>query len=223
MKKIMYLAILAALVIALGCSQQALENTANKQGMPENALPENSQRVQERDINAAPAQETEIDASTTDAITDVSDEEPVKTTVTSLDFDDAADDCTLLTPDDIKKVCGAETAEENQEANINLGQVCIRMFKSNDPLKSMKIHYTGDNSRGGLAPEVIAKQSCDGMKAEMINDHSCFAETAGKSVFVYGKKRIVVIANAMPMEQYLLCSREQLKELGKLVSERLYS
>ena len=139
-----------------------------------------------------------------------------------LAYDDASDDCSILTADDIETVCGVSTTDEDQIANINQGQVCVKLFKTEDPIKSVKIFYTGDNSRGGLSPESLAETSCAGMNAEMITDYSCYSEGAGKTVFVYGKKRTIGIANALPIDDYFVCSSEQLKELGKIVSDRLH-
>ncbi len=214
MKKVLVVAIVIMVMAIVGCSEEPKETPNGPNDIVD--VPQDDASDTEA------AGETEEVPESPEGIEDA--QEPAEDDIPAVEitFDDSSDDCGLLSAGDIKYVCGAATVEEEQTANIDQGQICIKVFKTDDPMKGMKIVYTGDNSRGGLAPETIAEGSCGGMKAEMIDDYSCYAETAGKTVFVFGKKRIVNIANTVPMEDYFVCSKEQLKELGKLVSDRLY-
>ncbi|HOI18689.1 MAG TPA: hypothetical protein PLX15_02390 [Candidatus Woesearchaeota archaeon] len=213
MKKIAIISMIILLGFLIGCSEKSRTDDVNnlKEGIGQtnNPLePLENQQIPKDIMDKEIEEVNEVD----EIVEDVNQE---------IIWDDGTDDCSLLTVEDIKLVCGVDTVDDSQDSNLNQGQVCIKLFKTDDPLRSMKIFYTGDNSRGGLTPEVIAKASCDGMKAEMITEKSCYADSAGKSVFIYGATRTIVLANAMPMEEYFICSKEQLKQLGKLVSDRL--
>jgi hypothetical protein len=147
--------------------------------------------------------------------------EAEKTGSSDLAADDTTDDCNLLTVEDIKSVCGVETTKEVREANEGIGQACQNVFMTDDPMKGFKITYSG-----GYNPEPsVIKTLVDGCVdtgGEKIDGYTCFSEMAAKTTVVHGKKWKVMLANYMPMEDYFICSRDQLKELGKLVSDRIY-
>jgi len=231
MKKMLLISMLVLIIFVVGCSEQSKKELVNDlKDKVENIEKEKyDERVAETDAETedTSSKTTEVNEEATKEVEEetknvVDEKTDEKTDSDNLAADDTTDDCSLLSVDDIKEVCGAMTVAEDQVANVDQGQVCIKMFKTDDPMKSMKVYYTGDNSKGSLSAETLAESSCNGMKAEMITDYSCYAEIAGKSVYVFGKKRTVIINNALPMEDYFLCSREQLKELGKIVSDRIY-
>jgi uncharacterized protein YcfL len=227
MKKIILLCILAILVIGCASKEQIINDVQKKV--------ENIEK-QEYDKRVADMQSTKEQLEVEKESTDKPEEETLNNNektgseVTLSDAgsglglaeDDTTDDCLLLTAEDIKNICGVDTTAEEQEVSKGTGQVCMTMFKTNDPMKSAKISYSGGYNPTPEVIETLMTACVDSLKGERITDYACYAEAAGKVAVVHGKKWKITIGNAMPMEDYFICTPEQVKELGKLVSDRIY-
>lgn len=225
MKKLLIFSILAlVLLLAAACTKEAPSATGNpaKQAQPDSPAAEQNTAVADDDTgvdqgsDSVPGSEDTGVAETAEEGDDTQEQASSE----ELADDDTSDDCNLLSADDIKDVCGADTVKDVKEPNTGIGQVCETLFATSDPLKGIKITYTG-----GYNPEAVETlmDNCiNSRNGEEITEYACYTEDAGKTATIHGKEWKIFVSNYMPMEDYFICSAEQLKELGKLVSDRIY-
>ncbi|MCF7862159.1 hypothetical protein K9M79_08030 [Candidatus Woesearchaeota archaeon] len=125
------------------------------------------------------------------------------------------ENCSLLTVEDIQETCGITTIEEDIKPQTGIGQVCSRLFKTDDPLQAIKIVCNGRYNPDDID---TLMEGC----GYAITDKSCYNGALGESVTVYGKDWRIVFSNTDFSGDHTVCTSEQLKTLGKIVSDRIY-
>ena len=126
-------------------------------------------------------------------------------------------ECGLITAQDILEVCGA-VVTTNVKDEVENATVCSVTFEAEDATHS--VLYT--HAIVGGSVELQMSNCTDNLSGEAVGDYACFAPGLGNSVAVYGTESTAVIKNLMPMEEFYVCSHDQLKELGLIASSRIY-
>ena len=139
---------------------------------------------------------------------------------------DAAGDCSLLTPEDILNVCGVNTTIEIQE--LRTEDVCsTRLVKDGTKYadridQSITIRYVTDYDPDTDDVNAMIESIVDKLDAERLSNYAVFIPLSGDWSVIYGTKYKVVVHNTMPSSPNIICTPDQIKELGILVSERIY-
>jgi len=139
---------------------------------------------------------------------------------------DAAGDCTLLTPEDVMNVCGVNTTAEIQEPRTDVREVCETMLR--DPIRkphqfvalnSVVIRYVEDDDIENGDAKTLVNNLVKNLGAEKLTDYAAYIPFADNFTVVYGTKYRIEIRN---YPSYPICTNDQIKELAKLVSKRIY-
>lgn len=139
---------------------------------------------------------------------------------------DADGNCTLLTIEDIKNVCGVDTTAEIQEPRTE--DVCSTRFvkdgtKYADRIyQSVTIRYNTDYDPDTDDVNTMIKNLVDRLDAERLSNNAVFVPPSGDWSVIYGTKYKIIVQNTIPTSPNIICKPEQIKELGILVSERIY-
>jgi len=137
---------------------------------------------------------------------------------------DAAGDCSLLTPEDILNVCGVETTAEIQETEE--GYFCETMFvktgaKYGDRIyQSVTIRYDEDYDPDSDDANTTFKKWAN--TGEKLSDHAIFIPAAGDWSIIFGTKYKIIVHNTVYTHPDVICTPDNIKELGILVSDRIY-
>ena len=121
-------------------------------------------------------------------------------------------------------VCGINTTEEIQEPKKEKTEVCrTRFVKSSAEYadrvyESVTLRYDEDYPDD---VDTVIENYVYNLKAERLSDHAVFVPAAGNWSIIYGTKYRIVVQNTLPSSPKIICTAQQIKELGKRVSERI--
>ncbi|MBN2330956.1 MAG: hypothetical protein JXC85_04005 [Candidatus Aenigmarchaeota archaeon] len=139
---------------------------------------------------------------------------------------DAAGDCSLLTPEDIMNVCGVNTTIEIQEPDED--EACVTRFvktgtKYADRIyQSATIRYNTDYDPETDDVNTLITNLENNLGAERLTDHAVYVGMAGNWSIIYGTKYRIIVHNYVPLRPDAMCTYDQIKTLGILVSDRIY-
>ncbi|MFH1591490.1 MAG: hypothetical protein ABIC95_06200 [archaeon] len=124
-------------------------------------------------------------------------------------------DCSLLDVEDILTVCGVEAVAREEE--VPAGQACAKRFDAGQG----RAVYLSYSAVGGDS-KIQYSHCLRNLGGESVGDFACFAPRAGDTVYVYSKEHTIVLVNTVAIEDYWLCSADELKELGRIISGKIF-
>lgn len=137
----------------------------------------------------------------------------IKVKIKGIDFNA---DCSLLSAEDINKICNKDVKEV--DAKLVKDAVCAKIFEFD---KSKRIYFSYLDY-GGTTPQQL-RHCVNVLKGEKLSENACFVAGNINTAYIFGTRYTVTLQNMNLMQGYEVCSNLELMQLGKSISNRIYN